>query len=156
MEEEIYGVVQAFAIPVNSMQGTVTNLTWWVDYLFSFKARKGTLAQSARILQTIAFSFRLDPRWFDRYARAVEMLMRNQVQHIRAIGEIGRMIAQTGSEIRADNMRRWEQDQAVRERLNEDFSHYIRGVEAYYNPYDDKVVELPAGYDQVWTSRNGE
>jgi hypothetical protein len=40
--------------------------------------------QSARILQTIAFSFRLDPRWFDRYARAVEMLMRNQVQHIRA------------------------------------------------------------------------
>jgi hypothetical protein len=44
----------------------------------------------------------------------------------------------------------------VRDRLNEDFSHHIRGVEAYYNPYEERVVELPAGYDHVWTNRSGE
>lgn len=156
MEEEIYGVVQSLAIPIPSMQGTVTNLNWWIDYLFSFKARKGTLDESARLLQTMAFSFQVNPRWLDRYTRLVEQLIQNQIRQIRHVGEIGRMMAQTGSEIRADNMRRWEQDQAVRDRLSEDFSRHIRGVEGYYDPNEGKVVELPAGYDHVWANRGGE
>jgi hypothetical protein len=29
-------------------------------------------------------------------------------------------------------------------------------VETYRNPYEDRPVQLPSGYDGVWVSRSGE
>ena len=69
---------------------------------------------------------------------------------------IGRIYAQTGSEIRADQMRQWETSQAVRDRIADDWSRAFRGVEQYYNPYEGKTVELPSGYDNVWVNRLGD
>ena len=40
--------------------------------------------------------------------------------------------------------------------MSEQFSEYIRGVETYHDPYEDRPVQLPSGYNDVWVSRNGE
>ncbi len=156
MEEEIFAVVQNFSFSMQTLQGVVTNQNWWVDYLFSFKAGKGKLDAAAGVLQTVAFSFKLDRNWYNRYSQLVEMLIQRQIRHIRTLGEISRMISQTSSEIREDRLRQWEKDQAVRDRLNEEFSRSIRGVDAYHDPNKGGLVELPSGYENAWTNRLGE
>ncbi|MFH1176661.1 MAG: hypothetical protein V1750_04565 [Acidobacteriota bacterium] len=156
IEEELYGVVQMFSFPLQTMYGTVTNQTWWVDYLFSFKAARGRLDAASKLLQTIAFSFKVNPQWFARYSALIETLIRQQIQHIRHVGEIGRMVAETGREIREDQMRSWEANQAVYDRLATDWSQHIRGVDEYYNPFEERAVELPSGYDNAWVNNLGE
>jgi hypothetical protein len=156
MEEEIYGVVQTLAFSMNTFQGVVVNQNWWVDYLFSFKAEKGKLDASAGVLQTVAFSFRINKDWYNRYVQLVEMLIQRQIRQIRQIGEISRMISQTSREISEDRQRRWEKDQAVRDRMNEEYSRYVRGVDAYNDPNKGGPVELPAGYGNAWSNKLGE
>jgi hypothetical protein len=153
LEEEMYAVVQVFAYPLSP---TVTNVNWWVDYVFSARAGDGRLDASAKLLQTVAFSFRVDPRWFAGYSDLVQYLIRRQIQQIRTIGEIGRIYAQTGSEIREDQMRSWEANQAVRDRMSKEWSQGFRGVEEYYDPFAEKAVELPSGYDNAWVNDLGE
>jgi len=155
-EEEIYGVVQTLAFSMNSFQGAIVNQNWWVDYLFSFKAEKGKLDASAGVLQTVAFSFRINRDWYNRYVQLVEMLIQRQIRQIRQIGEISRMISQTNREISEDRQRRWERDQAVRDRMNEEYSRYVRGVDSYSDPNRGGPVELPAGYGHAWSNKLGE
>jgi hypothetical protein len=153
LEEEMYAVVQVFAYPLNA---NVTNVNWWVDYVFSARAAAGRLDASARELQTVAFSFKINPRWFAGYSEVVQYLIRRQIQQIRTIGEIGRIYAQTGSEIRDYQMRSWEANQAIRDRMSKEWSQGFRGVEEYFDPYAGKAVELPAGYDNAWANNLGE
>jgi hypothetical protein len=42
------------------------------------------------------------------------------------------------------------------DRISENFSQTIRGVDPYYNPIDQKTVELPSGYNNAWTNSLGE
>jgi len=156
VEEELYGVVQVFSFSMPTMQGMVTNQNWWVDYLFSFKAAKGRLDEAAKLLQTVAFSFRVEPQWFAGCGRVVEALIKGQIQQIRHIGEIGRIYAQTGSEIREAELHRWEADQAVRDRLADDWSRQFRGYDRYWDPAGERMVELPSGYDNAWVNNLGE
>ena len=156
VEEEMYAVVQTFAFQLPTMQGAVTNVNWWVDYVFSFKAERGRLDDAAALLQTVAFSLRPDPRWFAGYGRLVEALIQGQIRQIRSIGEIGRRYAQAGSEIREAELHRWEADQAVRDRLADDWSRQFRGYEQYWDPAGERMVELPTGYDNAWVNNLGE
>ena len=156
LEEEIYGVVQVFNIPIQTFRGPVVHQNWWLDYLFSFKAQKGKLDAAAPLLQTVARSFRLDRDWYNRYAQLVEMFIRHQIRQIRQIGEISRMVAQTSREISEDRLRQWERIQTVRDRMNEEFSRHIRGVDAYQDPNRGGPVELPAGYGHAWSNKLGE
>ncbi len=42
VEEEIYGVVDWIAFPIQGAFGATTNVNWSVDYLFSFRAPRGS------------------------------------------------------------------------------------------------------------------
>ena len=44
----------------------------------------------------------------------------------------------------------------AQDRMARGFTEYIRGVDSYRNPYEDRPVQLPSGYDQVWVNRLGE
>ena len=156
IEEDIYTVVQSLSYPIQTMAGMVTNTNWYVDYIFSFKAEKGKLEANSKTFQTIAYSFKLNPEWFSRYNQVVERLIKSQIKQIHSVGELGRIISQTSSEIRDSQLKSYYERQAVNDKIADNFSQYIRGVDKYYNPIEGKEVELPAGYDNVWTNANGE
>lgn len=156
VEEELYGVVESYTFPIQSMMGTVSNTIWTADYLFSFKADKGNLDASGELLQSITSSFQLNPQWHNRYTQVVEYLISRQIQHIRNIGELSRIISQTHNEISESNLRSYYDRQAVYDRLSDNFSQHIRGVDAYYDPYEQRSVELPSGYRHAWTNNLGE
>ncbi|MFC2083511.1 hypothetical protein ACFLS9_00485 [Bacteroidota bacterium] len=127
-----------------------------MDYIFSFKAEKGRLKASSKIFQTIAFSFKLNPLWFSKYNQVIEYLAQRQIQQIHNIGQLSRIISQTHNEISDMMMDSYYQRQAVNDRISDRFSQYIRGVDKYYNPIDNKHVELPSGYNNAWTNNLGE
>ncbi len=156
MEEEIYGVVEQIHFSMPSVYGMVTNTNWMVDYLFSFKAEKGKLDSYAKVFQTIAYSFKLNPQWFNKYNQVVEYLVQMQIKQIQHIGEISKIISKTHNEISDKIMQSYNQRQAVNDRIAENFSQYIRGVDKYHNPIEQKPVELPSGYQNAWTNSLGE
>lgn len=156
MEEEIYGVVETLTFQTRSMTGVHSNTMWYADCLFSFRSEKGKLGSRAKLFQTMASSFQVNPQWFSKYNQLVQLLIQRQIQHIQNIGQLSRMISQTHDQISREMMEAYNQRQAVYDRLSDDFSRHIRGVEEYQDPLQGKSVELPAGYTNVWANGNGE
>lgn len=155
-EEELYAVVESFSFPIQSMFGTQTNTMWTVDYIFSFKSDKGKLDEQKRLFQTVVSSFRLNPQWFSKYNQVVEYLIQQQIRQIHSIGELSRIISRTHNEISDMMMETYNNRQQVYDRLSENFSQYIRGVDEYYDPVEQRRVELPSGYNEGWVNGLGE
>lgn len=127
-----------------------------VNYIGSFRAEKGKLDASAKIFQTISNSVTLNIKWFNTYVQVIEYLIKMQIQQIRSLGQLGSIIAQTGSEIRQENLDLYYQREAMNDSISTQFSEYVRGVDSYYNPLEEKNVEMPTGYDNVWVNNLGE
>ena len=156
LEDEFYCVVQATYIPLQSMSGVKTNTMWGVNYIGSFRAEKGKLDASAKILKTISDSVTLNLDWFNKYVQVIEYLIKMNIQQIQSVGQLGSIIAQTGAEIRQENLDLYNEREATNDRISNQFSEYVRGVDSYFNPLEEKNVELPSGYDNVWVNNLGE
>ena len=129
---------------------------WYIDYAFSFRDEKGKLDSRSKIFQTMIYSLKLNPRWIAKVVNVKEMLAQSYIKGIKAVGQMGQMIAQAGSQMREDQQRAWEQRQQVNDRIVQNFSDHIRGVERYNDPRAGKEVELPAGYGNAWANDLGE
>ena len=156
MEEDIFAVVEGFSYPIQTMQGVITNTNWFVDYIFSFKAPKGNLDRNAPLFKAMTESFRVNPQWFNAYNQVVDMLIKAQIRQIRSVGELSRYISQTSNEISESMMQSYNERQKVYDRIGEKVSESIRGTDHYYNPIEASEVELPGGYQHVWTNSSGE
>ena len=156
IEEDLYGVVEVTRVPVPALFGMAENIFWMVDYLFSCRAAAGRLDGLADLFRVLAHSIRLNPQWHVRCQQVIQYLVQNQIQHIRNIGQISRMISQTAAEAREDQLASYYHRQQVMDRLATDWSQTIRGVDEYHNPFEGRPVELPAGYRQAWVNNLGE
>ncbi len=156
IEEEIYCLVEAINIPVQSFSGMKTQIDWYVDHIASFKAAKGQLDANTKLFQTMAYSLKLNPQWFSKYNQVINYLVQAQIQQIQSVGQLSRIIAQTNDEISDEMMDSYNQRQAVDDKIAEDFSQYMRGVDSYYDPAAQESVELPSGYQNAWTNDLGE
>jgi hypothetical protein len=156
MEEEIYCVVETMTFSTQSMYGPVSSTYWFTEYLFSFKAEKGKGEPFVKVLQTIAYSFRLNPAWYAKYSRMIEYLAQRQIRQIQSVGQISRMLSQMSDQMSRENLAQFEKRQAVNDKLSENFSDYVRGVDKYIDPYEGKAVDMPSGYNHAWVNNNGE
>ena len=152
MEDEIYCVIQSIKLPL----GQVTNDNWFVSYVASFRAPKGELDKNAKTLQTIAYSASIDVNWLNKYNQLVYNLIQQQIRQIKSIGQLSQMLSQTSDEISQDNLKSWEDRQAINDKIVDDFTHGILEVDKYYDPIAEKTVELPSGYTNAWTNSLGE
>jgi hypothetical protein len=152
MEEEIYATVSQFVIPLPDY---FINY-WYMDYVFAFKTAKGELDSQSRLFQTMAFSLQINPQWFAKVVNTKEQITQMMIQGIQAVGRMGSIIAQAGSELRADQQSAWEQRQKTKDRLVNNFCDNIRGVQRYYDPFEEKQVELPNNYGYAWANNSGE
>jgi hypothetical protein len=153
MEEEIYAAVSQFVInlPGSGFSGGYFINYWYIDDVFSFKAEQGKLDTHTRLFQTMIYSLKVNPQW---YAKVVNV--KQNMQQIKAVGRIGDMVARAGSKMREDQQRDWERRRQVQDKIAQNFSDHIRGVERYHDPRAGKEVELPAGYGNAWSNNLGE
>jgi hypothetical protein len=150
VQEDLYCVLNTMAFPAG-------NLTFQIaDKLTGLRAERGQLDAQSKLFQTIIFSTRINLSWFNRYVQLVQALTRMQMQQIHNAGEISRIVSQTSSEISEMNRRSWEERQASEDRVNKNFSQYMRGVDEYCNPREQRPVELPSGYNNAWVNGRGE
>jgi hypothetical protein len=154
-EENIYGMVEMWRTPIPGMFGSTQLVTWLVDFLFSIRAAQGQLDAAGDLFKVMLGSFRLNPHWYAAFRSIIHQLGQMQVQRIHHIGEIGSIYARTGSEMREQNLRDWYARQEVYDRLATDQSRAIRGVDAFYDPHREEVVELPSGYGHAWADNLG-
>ena len=158
MEEEIYAVVSQFVthLPGSYLTPSYYINYWYIDYIFSFKAESKKLDSNSKIFQTMIFSFKLNPKWFAKVVNTKEKMVQMIMRGIKTIGRIGSMIASSSSELRDDQLADWERRQQANDRIIQNFSDNIRGVERYNDPFSGNEVELPSGYGNVWANNLGE
>ena len=78
------------------------------------------------------------------------------MQEIRAIGEFSRALSRTSSQISEQRMQQWNETNRSQDRINREWSEYIRGTETYNDPVRGEAVELPSGHNHAWVNRSGE
>lgn len=156
IEEDLYGVVEMNRMSIPGMFGVTEMIFWMADYLFSIRARTGQLEQFANLFMTMLRSFRTNPEWYARYMQVSQYMIQNQIQHIQNVGQVSRMISQNSNQISDQLMDSFYQRQKVYDRISENFSQAIRGVDQYQDPFRGQGVELPGGYQHAWANNLGE
>jgi len=156
MEEEIYCVVESNTFKTYYPLITYNNALWMADYLFTFKAEKGNLDSQYKLFQTMMYSFRLNPQWFNKYVQLIDYLVQQQITIIQDWGKLSEYISQTSDEISDMVWQSYNNRNAASDRMAEDFSNYINGTDTYFNPVDQNTVELPSGYSDAWVNGLGE
>lgn len=156
VEEDVYGVVEVSQQPGPMMVGGVQHVFWMADYLFSFRALAGHLDRLSDVFTSMVRSFQLNPGWYSRYSQVSQTMIQNQMQQIHHVGQISRMISQTSDQISDMVMASYNERQRTLDRLSNQFSQAIRGVDAYHDPLGGREVELPGGYRQAWGNGLGE
>lgn len=156
MEEEIYAVVENISFPVKSMNGTFFNTIWFVDYIFSFKGEKGKLEEQTKIYQTITSSFRINPKWYAKYSNLIEYLAQQQIRQINSVGEFSRMLSKMSDQMRTDQLNQFESMGGVYDKVAEKFSDNTLGIDRFYDPFEEREIQLPSGYNHAWCNNNGE
>lgn len=156
IDEEIWGVVEQISFPVKGMFGVTWNTLWYVHYLVSYKAEKGKLEEHTKTFQTITSSFKINPKWQAKYGHMIEYLAQQQIQQIRSVGELSRMLSQMSDQMRTDQLEQFEQRSNVYDKVAQMHSDNILGIDRYFDPYEGREVELPSGYNHVWCNNLGE
>jgi hypothetical protein len=158
MEEEIYAAVSQFVtdLPGSTLAPGYFINYWYIDYVFSFKAAKNGLDSQAKVFQTMVYSMKVNPRWFAKVVNVKEMMVQKIIRGIKEIGRIGDMVARAGSEMREGQMRDWERRQQANDKIVQNFTDNIRGVERFNDPFAGKEVELPSGYGRAFANNLGE
>lgn len=156
VEEDIFGVVEVSRVAMPMMFGMMENIFWMAEYLFSFRALADQLDKLSDTFMAIVRSFRLNPQWYGRYMQVSQFMIQNQIQQIHHIGEISRIISRTSAQISDMMMDSYYQRQETMDRLATQFSQTIRGVDEYYDPFEERGVELPGGYNYAWSNTLGE
>jgi DNA-directed RNA polymerase subunit RPC12/RpoP len=154
--EEMSGVAEYTRLLAPGMFGSVETVYWSIGYLTAFRAARQQLETYADLYRTIFSSVKINPAWTALVQQVIQGLTSNQIRHIQQIGALSRQISQNAEEMRESNLRGWQERSAAYDRVSEQFSQTIRGVDPYYDPNTGQNVELPSGYTQAWSTPLGE
>jgi hypothetical protein len=131
-------------------------LFWSVHLPCAFRAPKGKLDRLTPLMFTAVATLRISPEWYSAYSYVQQLFLNRMGQSVRDAGALSEAIRRHSQEINQMYSESYRRRSVVEDRINERWSKIIRGVETYKNPYDDRPVQLPSGYNNVWVNRLGE
>ena len=129
---------------------------WQTELACSLRAEKGKLDPAADLFQTMLCSPRVDLKWYSRERQAAANTVAAINRSLQAAGKMSQTAHESNEQISEGIRASYEQRQAVVDRTTADFCRAIRSVEVYSNPFERRPVELPSGYNHVWTNPRGE
>ncbi len=130
--------------------------SFWSGSAHSFRAPRGQLGRLTPVMNTSVSTLRRSPEWFGYYMYVRQLFLNRMAQGIRNAGRISDAVSRNSAEIQKmyeDSYRRANESQ---DRISRSYGESIRGVETYRDPYQDRPIQLPSGYDGVWANRSGE
>jgi len=150
VEEDVYVILYCFRPP-----GDLTFL-WGSAPVFAIGSAKGKLDDVTPLLLAVAHSRREDVQWFADYTRALEIQHESVMYAIEQTAVRNNIMRAARAEISATIVETYQKQQAANDRMNQQFSNYVRGVEQYHSPFQTYLVALPSGYNQVWGNAQGQ
>ena len=143
VDEEFFAILtNVIRIPYHGPQGTTYEYHRTLSYVHSMGAADGKLDGLHPLLGFVAASWRADPVW-QRHAQQVCQQLADQFNRnlaagyarIAAAGRLSRSIsANNDAMIRSIEAQRQATNQS-QDRINDNFSQYIRGTERMQDPY---------------------
>jgi len=159
VEEWISTTVQTVAKPTADsaalMRGQMINsqnyYSMFAEGVFAARAPAGKLDK--KLIATVVASERVNAQ----YQAAVSQFLVNMGNtQLKGVMDRQRIWHDAQQQISATIIATYQHQQAVQDRLAEQWSQTIRGVETYVNPSTGTNVELTGGYDSAWVNNRGE
>lgn len=153
MEQEIFGVYQTIT---STSQGVVylETIGWNLSDLFSIMAPKGKLQECQKVALTVRASFKMTLEFFNRVMQVYQLMQDQYYNEIAAAGQISRIISATNDQMLEGIDAQYKAANASADRINQQFSDYLRGVDRYRDGTSEIV--LPSGYNEAWQNSKGE
>jgi hypothetical protein len=129
---------------------------WSVSAAYAFRAPKGQLDRLKPSMTTTVSSLRLSQDWFSGYMYVQKLFNDRMHQSISNAKALSDTITRNSAEIRRMYAESYRQHSESQDRISQNFSEYVRGVETYKNPFENRPVQLPSGYNDAWVNSRGE
>jgi hypothetical protein len=161
VEEWMSATVQTIAAPSANtaalMNGnaamTSNNYSVLAYNIYGTWARGGTLDQQDKLFATMMASLRINPGYVAAVAQWLQNIGKMQQQ---AAIDRQRIWREAQDYISNSIQQTYRENQAVQDRLAEQFGQTIRGVETYIDPRSNEKIELVGGYTTAWSNGKGE
>jgi len=169
MEEDIFCVVSSVTTQTGSGLLAEEQVHWVAESLFAFRAERGHLDAMARACMASVKSIRMNPQWFMAYQAESRRILQERIamqqalqqmaaaqrasfqRSMHRLSDVSRTISETGDMV----MSGYESRSASYDRMSDNWSEAMRGVDSYAAPGGGSV-ELPGGYEHAWTNGLGE
>jgi hypothetical protein len=159
IEYEVDGqaVQEDFYCALSTMHMNLVNMTYWgADRPLAMRASKGQLDADSPVMLAIAQSETIDKNWYNKYMQLLQIMLNVQLQNIQSLGQLSQYISQTSNEISDMIMDAYWTRSAAEDAIHESFTNYIRDVDVYYDPYDERTFQFPSGYEDAWVNSLGD
>lgn len=150
-EEAFYCAMSYYTSP--QMPGSVI---WQPEYIYSIRSFRGGMDRAEGLLQAVAASITLDMKWYGLYLQVYKLWQDGQMKAIQNAGELSRYISNVNNQITDIIVDGYNKRQVSEDRIYDQFSESIRGVETYDNPVTGRPVQLPSDFSHAWVSTTGE
>jgi hypothetical protein len=139
--------------PMTGQMGRALSYACGAEFLFGLSAPKGRLEASEKLFRAILGSIRVDPEW---EARVAQVQANIHATELKGAADRSRIIARSAEDTRQIMSETYERRQASQDRMSQQWSQYMRGVETYRNPSTGETVELSNRYGNAWSNGKNE
>lgn len=122
-------------------------------YVTGERAPQGQLDASEKFFELVTGTFRWDPAWQAKVSGQAQAIQQIELKGVRDRSAI---VTKNAEEMRNIQRQGYENAQQSADRISEQRSQTMRGVETYRNPSTGETVELSNQYGQAWVNNRGE
>lgn len=150
--EDFTATVNYMIIPTPTMSGAYVQAVTWNPTVFSFRAPAEEMPRQVRLFQISIYSRYDNPVFNVSFTRLCALITRENLRQQQAIFARYRQIRQTLQETDDIIWETYKNRSAAQDRMFENYSQALRGVDTYVDPVNNWNVELPTGYSNAWTN----
>ncbi len=154
VEEEFYATLTVVKVASQGVVYLESNV-WTLSGLCSCTSPGRTLEDCRKFVLMIRSSTHLELPFYNRYVQVQKLLQDQAYARIYQAGQLSRIISQTNDQISQSISDSYWDRQRSNDRINEQFSDYVRGVDRYSDG-SGTVTQLPSGYTNAWVNNRGE
>jgi hypothetical protein len=149
--EDATVVVSYFIAYMPSVYGQIPAITWSASPT-SFRAPAPEMDKRLETFRIIAASRQDNPVWHEHITKLYATITREQLRQQQAIFDRFQQIRRTQAETSDMLFESWQKRSQAYDRIFDNYSRSLRGVDVYSDPISSRQVELPNGYRHAWSN----
>jgi hypothetical protein len=150
--EDFTAVIFYFITNTPTLSGMYAQGISWSPAVCSFRAPAEEMPAKIRQFQIALYSRFMNPVWSVSYTRLCAVVTREHIRQQQAIFARYQQIRKTLQECDDIIWQTYQNRSAAQDRIFDNYSQALRGVDTYVDPINNWNVELPTGYDNAWTN----